>query len=341
MTSISAFWILPLLVLVACAAATGGVLRWLTRAAVLDHPGPRSLHVAPTPRGGGLAVVAVLLPAWAAVAYLAGDPPAGPGLWPVLAGVLVLAAISWADDLKSLPPLWRLPVHGLAVTLGVWAATGDPVFQGILPGWLDALAAGLLWLWFMNLFNFMDGIDGLAGVEAAAIGGGLAMVALLSGLNAGAALPIAGFGLTLAAAALGFLLWNRPPAKIFLGDVGSIPLGFLAGFLLLETARAGAWAAALILPAYFLIDATWTLLARLARGISPMEPHAEHFYQRAVRESGRSHGQVTLAVLVADLALIALAVGAEREGERLVGLLGAVAVVALLIRRIMRPKARQ
>jgi UDP-N-acetylmuramyl pentapeptide phosphotransferase/UDP-N-acetylglucosamine-1-phosphate transferase len=331
-------WLLPVLVFAASAVLTGVVLRWLRRAAVLDRPGPRSSHAVPTPRGGGIAVLGVLLPAWAAVALLGGDPSVAGQLWPVLAAGLLLAIVSWIDDLRGLSPAWRLPVHVLAVAVGVFAAGDDPVFQGLLPDWLDALAAGLLWLWFMNLFNFMDGIDGIAGVEAASIGIGLALVALIGGLGA-AALPIAGFGLTLASAAAGFLLWNRPPARLFLGDVGSIPLGFLMGWLLLEAARAGAWAAALILPAYFLVDATWTLAARLARGISPLEPHAEHFYQRAVREVGRSHGQVVAGVLLANLALIGFAVGAEREDEQVMALVGAAAVVALLIRRLMRRRS--
>ncbi|GIK99602.1 MAG: glycosyl transferase [Alphaproteobacteria bacterium] len=336
---LAAWLIAALLVLAAVAALTGLVLRWLERRAVLDHPGPRSSHELPTPRGGGIAVLAVLLPAWAVLALLEGGAAAG-RTWPVLAAALLLAAVSWVDDLRPLSAAWRLPVHVLAVAIGSIAAGEDMVFQGLLPGWLDLLAAGLFWLWFLNLFNFMDGIDGISGTEAMSVGAGLALVLLVAPGTGGDALPLAGFGLTLAAAAAGFLWWNRPPARLFLGDVGSIPLGFLMGWLLLEAARGGAWAAALILPAFYLVDASWTLAVRLARGISPLEPHAEHVYQRAVREKGRSHGQVVAALAVANLALIALALGAEREGERLAALAGAAAVVALLIRRLLREPAR-
>jgi UDP-N-acetylmuramyl pentapeptide phosphotransferase/UDP-N-acetylglucosamine-1-phosphate transferase len=326
-------------VFVAVAALTGVVLGWLRRRAVLDRPGPRSAHAVPTPRGGGIAVLLVLYPAWALAVPLAGAPAR---LWPALGAGALLAAVSWLDDLRGLSPALRLPVHVLAVAVGLGgaAATGaPPVFQGLLPDWLDAIAAGLLWLWFLNLFNFMDGIDAIAGTEAGSIGAGLALVLLIA-WPAASALPLAALGLTLAAAALGFLLWNRPPAKLFLGDVGSIPLGFLIGFLLLEAARGGAWAAALILPAVFLADATWTLGRRAARGANPLQAHAEHVYQSAVREIGRSHGQVVAAIAIANLALIVLALGAEIRHERLLAVIGAAAVVVLLARRLMRPIRR-
>ena len=329
-----------LAVFAASAVLTGVVLERLRRHAVLDRPGPRSSHAVPTPRGGGIAVLSVLCPAWALAIVLAG---ATERLWVVLAVAVMLAALSWIDDLRGLAPAVRLPVHAVAVAIAVAAAlAGDAptVFQGLLPDWLDAVATGLLWLWFLNLFNFMDGIDAIAGSEAVSIGGGLALVLLLV-WPAESALPFAWLGLGLAAAAAGFLLWNRPPAKVFLGDVGSIPLGFLIGWLLIEAARGGAWAAALILPAAFLADATWTLAARTLRGANPMEAHAEHVYQRAVREAGRSHGQVVTAMLVANAALIGLAIAAEREGERAMALFGAAAVLLLLARRLLRPRPRE
>lgn len=329
----------PLLVFAASALLTGLVLDRLRRHAVLDRPGPRSVHAVPTPRGGGIAVLAALYPAWLLAVPLAG---ADHGLWIALGAAVPLVAISWLDDLRNLSPAVRLPVHVAAVAIalaGAAAAGAPPVFQGLLPDWLDVLATGILWLWFLNLFNFMDGIDALAGGETAAIGGGVALVVLAT-WPAASALPLAMAGLTLAAAAAGFLLWNRPPAKIFLGDVGSIPLGFLIGWLLIETARGGAWAPALILPAVFVADASWTLVARMARGANPLKAHAEHVYQRAVREVGRSHGQVVALMSIANLVLIALALAAELEGERGMALLGAAAVVVLLARRLLRPLPR-
>ncbi len=340
------YWLIAaaLAVFAASAVLTGVVLDRLRRHAVLDRPGPRSAHAVPTPRGGGIAVLVALAPVWLWV-WLAVDAPGGAAerLGAALIAALILAVLSWIDDLHGLAPAVRLPIHALAVAIALAAAlAGDapPVFQGLLPGWLDALATGLLWLWVLNLFNFMDGIDAIAGSEAVSIGGGLALVLLLA-WPAATAFPLALLGTSLAAAAAGFLLWNRPPAKVFLGDVGSIPLGFLIGWLLIEAARGGAWAAALILPAVFLADATWTLAVRTLRGDNPLQAHAEHVYQRAVRLAGRSHGQVVTAMLVANAALIGLAVAAEREGERAMALLGTAAVLLLLARRLLRPHPRE
>ncbi len=311
-------------------AATGAVLRFLESRAILDEPNPRSSHERPTPRGGGIAVMGVLLPTWAAIALLG---TGGGPVWIVLAGALLLAALSWIDDLRGLPASARLAVHALAVALGMWALAGQgPVFQGILPGWLDTLAAALLWLWFLNLFNFMDGIDGIAGVESASVAGGLVLVAALAGSAVGEAL----YPLTLAAAALGFLAWNWHPARLFLGDVGSVPLGYLLGWLLLAAAASGQWAPALILPLYYLADASLTLGRRLARGERVWLAHREHFYQRAV-QGGRSHGRVALAILAANLALVALSGATVLWLPPWAALAGAVLVVGLLLYFLARP----
>jgi UDP-N-acetylmuramyl pentapeptide phosphotransferase/UDP-N-acetylglucosamine-1-phosphate transferase len=312
------------LMLIVCLGAslalTGLLRRWLLARAILDRPNERSSHIAPTPRGGGIALLAVLLPAWAIAA---------PGLWPVLLAALGLAGIGWWDDLRGIAPWPRLAAQAVAVAIGL-GQTG-PITQGLLPPALDLALAGLLWLWFVNLFNFMDGIDGIAGVEAATIGLGLAVIALSFAGFADLAAP----ALALVGAALGFLYWNWHPAKLFLGDVGSQALGYLIGFLLLEAASRGAWAAALILPLYFLVDATWTLARRTAAGEHILAAHAQHIYQRAVR-LGRRHDEVVQPLLLTNLVLIGFALGAEL-GERLVALLGAAAAVLVLIRRLLRP----
>ncbi len=307
---------------------TGGVLQLLRRRAILDHPNDRSSHSVATPRGGGIAVLAVVLGAWAVTAF-GGARAADPGLVAVLVVAFGLGVVSWRDDLVSLPPWLRFLAQAAAVAAVLWtSADARPVFQGLLPGWLDIALAAFCWLWFVNLFNFMDGIDAISGVEAVAIAIGLIVAAAI----ASADLPIWP-PLSLAAATLGFLWWNRPPARIFLGDVGSIPLGFLLGWLLLEAARAGLWAAALILPLYYLADASLTLARRGFRGEKVWRAHREHFYQRAV-QAGRSHGAVAKAVLVADLALIALA--AFSVVQPWLALAGAVIVVAGLMRWMVR-----
>jgi len=178
------------------------------------------------------------------------------------------------------------------------------VFQGLLPPVLDYALTALVWLWFVNLYNFMDGIDGITGGQTAAIGFGVALVGFLSLDPNGGSLPL---GLALGATALGFLAWNWAPAKLFLGDVGSIPLGYLTGWLLLGMAGEGRWAPALILPLYYLVDATVTLLRRAARFEKIWHAHREHFYQRAV-QAGLGHAAVVLRILAANVVLIGLAV---------------------------------
>ena len=297
---------------------TGAVTRYLRQRAILDHPNERSSHAVPPPRGGGWGILLVLVPAWA---------ECGVTPW-VLLGVASLAAVSWLDDRHNLAPGPRLLVHGAAVVVGL-VALGDEarVFQGWLPGWLDHLITGLCWLWFINLFNFMDGIDGLAGSEAVSVAGGLALVAGVGGVAGGIVEP----AVMLVGAALGFLVWNWSPAKVFMGDVGSIPLGFALGWLLFSAAAAGLWPAALLLPLYFVTDASVTLLRRLFAGKPVFQAHREHFYQRAI-QAGRGHAAVVRLVIAANAALIALALAVPALGWPAAVAGGGLVVLALILK---------
>jgi UDP-N-acetylmuramyl pentapeptide phosphotransferase/UDP-N-acetylglucosamine-1-phosphate transferase len=312
-------------VLAASVVGTGLVLWLLRRRAILDLPNERSSHRVATPRGAGLSVVSVLIMAWLVIG-VAGTPDQARSSLIVCGAALGLGVMSWFDDLKGLSVAWRLAAQAVAVVIAVLALPGGgPIFGGLLPAGLDALAAGLLWLWFINLFNFMDGIDGLAGAETASLGAGVAVVAVIAGLGD----ATVHFGLTALAAALGFLWWNRPPARIFLGDVGSVPLGFLLGWLLLDLVARGYWAPALILPLYYLADSSITLARRGLGGAAVWRAHREHFYQRAVQR-GASHGAVVGAVVGANLVLIVLAALAALDW-RWPALAGAGAVVAALL----------
>lgn len=284
------------------ALAVGGIRRMLHRFRIYDAPRTRASHAHPTPRGAGMAVVPL-----AALAWIAGDlvdgrlGPTAPG-----AGLaLVLAGISAVDDVRGLPPAPRLLAQVAVVAAGMAMFEGGPVLQGLVPLWLDRVLAALAWLWFINLFNFMDGIDALAGAETIVIAGGLAVVGLLAGRPADAWMP----ALWLVAVAAGFLVWNRPPARIFLGDSGSVGLGVLLGWLLLHAAAEGHWAAALILPGYYWADASLTLLRRLLRGAKIWHPHREHAYQRAVR-AGWPHGRVSGVIAGTGAGLTGLAAAA-------------------------------
>ena len=321
--------------LIAALAMTRLVLALLRRHGILDVPNVRSSHSLPTPRGGGWGVVLTVVPAWLLIARGTGDAAS---LW-IIGAAGVLVAVSWLDDLRGMPVAGRLGVQVLAVAVGVLAlAESGPVFQGLLPLWADRLAAGLVWLWFINLFNFMDGIDGLSGTEAASIALGLALVLGLTQAAPAQALQ----AVTLGGAVLGFLWWNWHPARIFLGDVGSVPLGFLLGWLLLRVAADGLWPVALILPAYHLADATLTLLRRALRQQRVWQAHREHFYQQATA-GGLSHAAVTVRVLALNLLLVALAVGAAfgGTGVRLAALaIAGMAVAGLLTHLAARPTDR-
>lgn len=313
--------VLPLTV-----AAVWLVLGWLKRKQIFDLPNDRSSHSLPTPRGGGLAVTPICLLAWSVLA-LCGF--ALPGSSWVVSGAAILLALSWADDRHNLPAAPRFALHILACLLGLYALPGDSlIFQGVLPLWADRLVGLLGYVWFVNLTNFMDGIDGISGVETASIALGLALLAWLSGRADAIALPT-----TLLAAAIGFLWWNWHPAKLFLGDSGSVPLGYLLGWLLLDLAGHGHLAAALILPLYYLADATITLTRRALRRERLWQAHRQHFYQQAVR-GGASHSRVSATILLTNLLLIGLALDAERAP--LLAVVGAIIVVTGLLMHFTR-----
>lgn len=307
------------------------VLRYLLARQILDMPSERSSHSRPTPRGGGWALMLAALPALAAVGLLSGDLGR---MAPLLLGTAGLMTVSWMDDRRDLSPLVRLGVQAAAVALGLLALPADlTVWQGLLPGWADRAVTALLWLWFINLYNFMDGIDGLAGSETMLIGAGIALVCLVAGEFGTAGL----LGAALAGAAGGFLTHNWRPARMFMGDVGSVPLGFLLGFLLVTLAASGHWVAALLLPAYYLADATITLTRRALRGEKIWRAHREHFYQKAAIGAGR-HDRVVLTIMGYSLGLLAAALASLAVGPAMLAV-GAALVAALLLTLVRMAKA--
>jgi UDP-N-acetylmuramyl pentapeptide phosphotransferase/UDP-N-acetylglucosamine-1-phosphate transferase len=312
---------LPLL---ATAIGTGLVLPWL-RARALDRPNARSSHTVPTPRGGGGVVIAALIVALWAIELAVGAAPARMAV--VTAAIAALAAVSWLDDRNGADWRLRLGVQIVAVVAGLSVLGIDHLAQRAgLPAWLVGAMLALAWLWFVNLYNFMDGIDGITGVETASIGIGLVALGVVTlGAVAGQALA----GLALAGAAIGFLVWNWHPARVFIGDVGSVPLGYLVGALLIQSVVAGQWAAALILPLYYLADATLILFARALVGQKPWQAHKGHFYQRA-HQGGLSHGQVSLCIAGLNVVLIALAAAAGLGWTWLALALACAAVAVVL-----------
>lgn len=288
------------------AVLTGILLHLLSNWAVLDHPNERSSHQTPTPRGGGLAVMVVVFGLWVLSALMLPNAPAIQ--WAMPLSILAMTAIFWFEDIKGLSLLTRLGVQ-LAITMFLLLQMGAGVdgtflvFQGLFPPIIDLVITWLLWVWFINLFNFMDGIDGISVAETITISLGVAAVALIGNVANEVVVP----AIVTAGAMTGFFIWNRPPAKIFLGDVGSIPLGLLMGWVLLKLAVSGLWVPALILPLYYLSDATITLLKRALRGEKFWHAHNDHFYQAAIKR-GLSHSRVSSMVFVLGLALVGLAV---------------------------------
>jgi Fuc2NAc and GlcNAc transferase len=268
----------------------------LTR--LLDIPNARSSHALPTPRGGGLAIVLSVTAAVAVFDVLGLVPRV---LSVALLPALALSLIGWIDDHGDVPARWRFLVQLIAgfwvvLTLnqGGWVTLGGVMLH---LGWIGVLAGVLLIAWFINLFNFMDGIDGIEGVEviSIALGAAALMLAPVDGVGPE---PTGFILIALSGATFGFLLWNWPPARIFMGDVGSGTLGFLLAVLMFYTAFAGklsllSW---LILSGVFCVDATLTLLIRWARGERWYQAHRSHAYQHASRLFGQ-HRVVTLFVL--------------------------------------------
>jgi UDP-N-acetylmuramyl pentapeptide phosphotransferase/UDP-N-acetylglucosamine-1-phosphate transferase len=306
------------------AGATRALIPFFRRRGILDRPNARSSHAVATPRGGGIAVTGSVLLIWAALGISGRVSPIVIG---IVLGTLMLAIVSWIDDLRGLAPALRLAAHGLAVAMGLFAVPqiANRPFAELGPA-LSLVAVGLCWVWWINLFNFMDGIDGLAASEAAAISLGLL---LFAGLGVGLDPALAWLAAAIFGAAIGFLAWNWSPARIFLGDVGSTTLGYLTGFLLLGVAGSGYWQVALVLPLYFLADATITLGRRLLRGDRFWQAHREHFYQLALGR-GLSHAAVTKRVIAANLLLI-LCGWAGENGWGAVALESAILLVAVLL----------
>ncbi|MDX2203247.1 MAG: glycosyl transferase [Hyphomicrobiaceae bacterium] len=310
-------------------ALVGAYVAAMRRYGRLDAPNARSMHARPKPAGAGIVAVPVAVLGWL---WLIGTVPQT-AAW-VAAGALGLSALGWADDMRGLPVRLRLLAQILAVVAVVAVLPAEARVWPALPLAVERGLEILAWVWFVNLFNFMDGIDGLAGSEAAMLGAGYVLVAGVAAIGA----PL---GVLIAGAMVGYLVWNWAPGRVMMGDAGSLPLGYLTGWLMLDLALAGHLAAALILPAYFVADATSTLVSRLARGKLPYEAHREHFYQLAALGCG-SHGTVVTGVIAANVALVLLALVSLRDA--VAAGMAALLVLAVLfawLAWLQQAKARQ
>ncbi|MCK9621479.1 MAG: glycosyltransferase family 4 protein [Methylobacter sp.] len=318
---------------------TGLIRRYALKNSLLDVPNARSSHVVATPRGGGLAVVIVFLliiGGASLVGSLVINQTYIMGL--VLSGALV-AGVGFWDDRQSIQARWRFMVHFGAAAWGLYWLGGLPpiIFFGYIVnlGWAGQVIGLLYLVWLLNLYNFMDGIDGLAGIEAITVCCSGALMAWLVAPDSSAWVP----PILLATAVLGFLVWNFPPARIFMGDAGS---GFLGIVLALFSVQS-AWVEPrllwvwLILLGVFIVDATVTLCRRVLRGERFYEAHCSHAYQYASRIFG-AHRPVTLAICAINIFWL-LPVASLVALENLDGMLGLVVAYLPLLLLVYHYKA--
>lgn len=292
------FWLFPAILILAL-VLTGALRRYALHNNLIDLPNGRSSHVVPTPRGGGVAIVSSFL-AFLPVLWI-GDVLSFDAFMALFGAGLLVAIVGFLDDHGHIPARWRLLSHfTAAVWVLIWSHGLPPVeaFGYVVDlGWFAHILAAFYLVWMLNLYNFMDGIDGLASVEAITTCFGAALLYWLCATPIIAWVPLLlGFGVA------GFLYWNFPKARIFMGDAGSGFLGISLGVLAIQ----GAWMSFdlfwgwLILLGVFIVDATFTLFRRILRGDKLYEAHRSHAYQFASREF-RSHIPVTVAVALINV----------------------------------------
>jgi UDP-N-acetylmuramyl pentapeptide phosphotransferase/UDP-N-acetylglucosamine-1-phosphate transferase len=307
----------------------------------LARPNARSSHRVPTPQGGGIAVVGSAL-AVASGAMVATNAPLADFL-PVVAATLALGLVGAVDDIRPLPAGLRLLLQFCAVTIVV-VTSGVRLVPELLPESLEQALLVVGGVWFVNLVNFMDGLDWITVAEMVPVTAFLPVAAVLmwDALAEGIPPSPQAFwtSVALCGALLGFAVFNKPVAKLFLGDVGSLPIGLLVGWLLLTLARNGAVAAAILLPLYYLMDATITLLKRLARGERVWEAHRSHFYQQAT-VNGFSALSVSAHVFALNLVLAGLAAITLVWREPVVdvaAILAGIVLVGVMLRHFAQPR---
>ena len=314
-------------------------LRPLLAHYALAKPNARSSHKKPTPQGGGIAVVFATMFVLAIAAVFFPDQIDKPlQLTVVFASAIGLALVGASDDVRPLDAIPRLILQTTAVAAVITVLPSELRAIPALPWWLERAILLLAGVWFVNVVNFMDGIDWLTVAEVVPVAAGLTIFGLMGMLPQDATLVAVG----LCGAMIGFAPFNRPIAKLFLGDVGSLPIGLILGWLLILLAGGGYLAAALLLPLYYLADATVTLLRRLAKGERVTQAHRSHFYQRAM-DNGFSVKQILARVLTVNVVLVGLAAITVANQSRAIDVFMVLAgsmVVSLLLWNFSRGPRR-
>ncbi|WP_159811543.1 glycosyltransferase family 4 protein [Pseudomonas sp. 18058] len=273
--------------------------RYALSKSLIDVPNERSSHTVPTPRGGGVATIIsflLALPVLNGLGLIADDIA-----YSLLGAGALVAVVGFVDDHGHVPARWRLLGHFVAAGWALFWMNGLPSISilgaSVDLAWMGNILAVIYLVWVLNLYNFMDGIDGIASVQAIFVCLGMCVNYWSSGHSNLLILP-----LSLSAAVAGFLYWNFPPARIFMGDAGSGFLGLMLGVLAIQAAWASpellwCW---IILTSVFFVDATWTLFRRLISGKKVYQAHCSHAYQHASKAAG-SHFKVTMGVLLINV----------------------------------------
>jgi UDP-N-acetylmuramyl pentapeptide phosphotransferase/UDP-N-acetylglucosamine-1-phosphate transferase len=324
-------WVLGSITVIALILSLGlmVLLRpWLARYA-MAQPNARSSHLRPTPQGGGIAVViaTLLVAAGAILVSPALLENQGGQFLALTAATALLGLVGAMDDMRSLPAAARLAMQCIAVGAVIASLPAELQIVPQLPWSIERAGLFLAGVWFVNLVNFMDGVDWMTVAEVVPVTGAILVLGLAGTVGALPAVVAA----ALLGATAGFAPFNRPVAQVFLGDVGSLPIGLLLGWLLLQLAAADHLAAAFILPLYYLADATITLVRRLLRGEAIWLAHRTHFYQRAT-DHAFTVPQIVARVFVANLALAGLALIAVAAHNIAVSLAMLSAGAAMILR---------
>jgi UDP-N-acetylmuramyl pentapeptide phosphotransferase/UDP-N-acetylglucosamine-1-phosphate transferase len=321
---------------IVCAALIAVLRPWLRRYA-LAEPNARSSHKLPTPQGGGIAVVAAtIVVSYAALCFLPEGAEAAIRLPIIAAAAALIACVGVLADIRPKNFALRLLLQALAVAAVISVLPPGFHIAAFLPLWVERVALVIGGVWFVNLVNFMDGLDLMTVAEVVPITAAFAVIGFAGHLPAAAIVV----SLALCGAAIGFGYFNRPVASVFLGDVGSLPIGLILGWLLVLLAGSGGHAAALLLPLYYLADSTITLIRRALKGERIWHAHRTHFYQIAT-DRGFTVTEVITRVFAVNLVLAALAVASFILHGRLSDValvLGGAGLVAWLLVSFARGK---
>ncbi len=296
----------------------------------LAKPNARSSHKVPTPQGGGIAVIAAVIVVVAATAVFLGTQLENPlNLSVVMLAAAGLAAVGAIDDLRPMEAVPRLLLQTAASIAVVATLPPEMSVVPIVPWWLDRTIMVVGGVWLVNVVNFMDGIDWMTVAEIVPVTAALAVFGLIGALPLSATI----MAVALCGAVVGFAPLNRPIARLFLGDVGSLPIGLVLAWMLVLLAGRGHLAAAILLPLYYLADTTTTLLHRLAKGEQITQAHRSHFYQQAL-DNGFSVYEIVGRVFLLNVLLAALAFlsVAERSLKmEMTGLVAGIVLVGILL----------